>query len=73
MMPAMTGVGTPAAHSINFAVSGTHQGWFPDPRAVYVRSWIGEEGRRNRDNPFGEVGGKDRCQYGEGYEKDWLF
>ena len=66
----MSCVGNPAAHSIDFAVSGTHPGCFLDRLAVCVRSWIDAEGRRNMDNLFGVVVRKDPCQYGEEYEKD---
>jgi hypothetical protein len=73
MMPAMTCVGATADHSINFAVSGTHQGWFLEHLAVYVRSWMGEEGRCNMDTHFAAAVSKDLCQYGKEFEKDRLF
>ena len=69
----MSCVGNPAAHSIDFAVSDTHPGCFLDRLEVCVRSWIDAGGRRNMDNPFGAVVCKDPYQYGEEYEKDWLF
>jgi hypothetical protein len=70
MMAVSIGVGSPVAHSIDFAVSGTHQGCFQDHLAVYVRSWIDVGGRRNMDNLYGVIVCKDPCQYGEECEKD---
>ena len=73
MIAVMPCVDIPGAHSIDFAVLGIHRGCCQDRLAVYVRSWIDAGGRHNIDNPFGEVGYKDPCQYGEEHEKDWLF
>ena len=66
----MSCVGSQPTHSIDFAASGNHRGCCQDHLAVYVRSWIDAGGRHNIDNPFGEVGYKDPCQYGEEHEKD---
>ena len=65
----MSCVGNPAAHSIDFAVSSIHPGCFLDRLEVCVRSWIDAGGRHNIDNPFGEVGYKDPCQYGEEHQQ----
>ena len=70
MMAVRSCGGSPATRSIGFGVSGTHRGCCQDHLAVYVRSWIDAGGRRNMDNPFGVVVGKDPYLYGEEYEKD---
>jgi hypothetical protein len=70
MIAVMPCVGIPGGHSIDFDGLNTHQGYLGDHLAVYVRSWIDAAGRRNMDNPFGAVVGKDPYLYGEEYEKD---